>query len=304
MASRRRRARRSPPGAGGRSPPRAGPPRLGPRLGLGLGLVLMLGAPGRAAGGAEAGAGAGGEGAAASSGEDLLEALSLPLLDEDAGKYLVALGAGALTPAEAEALFPRGRGGADAVVMRRADGTEYLCRMPTAPLTLLRDEGEAGAGAGAGGRGQPPEGSIERYLDPVRKACMTKIEGWWTYEYCHEKWVRQFHQTEAGIESEFYMGMFDRPGTTGLVTPEGQIRGAVQLFNNGTPCDLTERPREARVLLVCDRDQPANAIVSIREPATCSYVVTISLKTLCNHPLYKEKDEKIMGIQCRKIAAE
>ena len=37
--------------------------------------------------------------------------------------------------------------------------------------------------------------------------CWTLREGWWTYEWCYDKWVRQFHEDKGIFLSEYLLGL-------------------------------------------------------------------------------------------------
>lgn len=57
-------------------------------------------------------------------------------------------------------------------------------------------------------------------------------------------------------------------------------------FSDGTPCDLTGLPRQAKIHYVCQQEGKGE-IYSLKEISTCEYEVVVLTKLLCFHPAYK-----------------
>ena len=100
--------------------------------------------------------------------------------------------------------------------------------------------------------------------------------------------VRQFHQDEAGEVSEEYVLGSARGG--GPLTVEVEpTKGSSQhdssqvlsfSLGQGTPCDLTGRPREAKVTYSCSHSD-MTVLQSVREDATCKYELEMTTSLLC-----------------------
>ena len=59
-------------------------------------------------------------------------------------------------------------------------------------------------------------------LEPLNGVCLSRHEGWWSYEFCHNKHMRQFHlvqgtdqkgKTASKIEDEYLLGKVQNPGS-------------------------------------------------------------------------------------------
>jgi len=139
---------------------------------------------------------------------------------------------------------------------------------------------------------------ISKLLQPLGVSCLYRIEGWWTYEFCYGKHVRQFHQERdkpIGPKDEYFLGKWV-PGTEGL-----ENKGFYsETYTDGTPCDINGQPRTAEVQFFCENDvhRPTSFISEIKEPSSCRYLVTVSTPLMCKHPTYKPKKEKVQSIYC------
>jgi hypothetical protein len=61
--------------------------------------------------------------------------------------------------------------------------------------------------------------------------------------------------------------------------------GPAQVYNGGEPCDVTGKPRETEVRLVCSEDGK-EMVASLRESATCRYTLVFTTPRLCSHPAF------------------
>ena len=62
-----------------------------------------------------------------------------------------------------------------------------------------------------GGRRGPPRAGF--YLSPP--PCLVMRDGgWWEYEFCFDRWIRQYHQENNVIKSEYFLGFGPRAGIT------------------------------------------------------------------------------------------
>ena len=103
--------------------------------------------------------------------------------------------------------------------------------------------------------------------------CVYFVSGWWSYSFCYNEGVRQFHQLPPGrnvpvyppVEdksvSAYLLGRFDTESRIdggenkeahqekGLAKMEtkGELRYLVQYLKGGTTCDLTGKERKIEV---------------------------------------------------------
>ena len=177
------------------------------------------------------------------------------------------------------------------------DSTRYRCVLPHA-------EG-AGAVEQLVGKREVEGPSLGDIVKTLKDQCLVKVEGWWTYEFCSEKQMQQFHAVSDGAfgrrVSEFTLGRFSAAATRSLhrkASPGAPPSALRQAYDSGTTCDLTKEPRRTEVTFTCLEGQKGNALVSVQEPATCVYEVVVSMQKLCQHPHFKKKDEQIQTVSC------
>lgn len=201
------------------------------------------------------------------------------------------------------------------IIMTTADKETYKCLLP---LTASDHQEEERDYKG------PSPGEL---LEPLFKqtSCSYRIESYWTYEVCHGKHIRQYHEEkEAGQQTnlqEYYLGnmMKKSSSDTGEKQEEGEkagihrdiptknIEGQMTPYypiemGNGTPCSLKQNhPRTTTVMYICHPDAK-HEILSIAEVLTCEYEVVILTPLLCTHPKYRFKSSPINDIFCQSMA--
>lgn len=248
---------------------------------------------------------------------DLVDDL-MTFADESNEAYVVHLGsdskAAPLTADEREMLRDDNR----AVMMTAHDGKRYFCELP---LPSRDDSGEAANeedDARAAFTAEERSALIEKKLDTAHEqGCFYRVEGWWTYEFCYKKQVRQYHQEGTGPADpaavEFSLGAFDADATAAanardpsrLQTLESALaetpRAHTHVFTGGTPCDLTSLERETEVVFKCAPGPgAAPAVAAIAEPATCRYSLTFATPVLCEgNDEAKKKD--LSHVKCRVV---
>ena len=170
---------------------------------------------------------------------------------------------------------------------------------------------------------------VSRFLLPLKSSCMSYIEGWWTYEFCFAKHVRQFHVSPQGkLEAEYVLGKatleeyhpnswlnFDKSSDNEetddyvLNVLEKVHSQSTSLSNtyysekytHGTTCDVHHGSRNIEIRWHCSPSASASFIRSIKEPASCQYLMDIDSPLLCQHPLYSTETQLFHQMNCHII---
>jgi len=156
---------------------------------------------------------------------------------------------------------------------------------------------------------QQPDTEPDALLAPLEGSCLQRITGWWTYEYCYNKHIRQFHMEDSKVVNEFYLGSqkIDKEEPSRPFGDEQQQQQPLDgqlddkyfshFFDEGTPCDLTGIPRTTEVRYFC-ANMESTIISGISEHSTCNYVLMVASPLLCQHSSYQTNRELIEKIQC------
>ncbi|KAK3213066.1 hypothetical protein Dsin_017772 [Dipteronia sinensis] len=152
----------------------------------------------------------------------------------------------------------------------------------------------------------------DELLEVLKDQCFIRQEGWWSYEFCYQKKLRQLHLEDDKIVQEFVLGVYDAEATAAfnqnlsdistLKDPrskDASQRYHAHQYTNGTICDLTNQPRETEVRFVCS--EPRAMISSITELSTCKYALTVQTPTLCKHSLFQEERPVWHTIDCNVL---
>ncbi|KAM9257557.1 endoplasmic reticulum lectin 1 isoform 2-T2 [Cariama cristata] len=128
-------------------------------------------------------------------------------------------------------------------------------------------------------------------LEPLFKqsSCSYRIESYWTYEVCHGKHIRQYHEEKE-------TGQIPTKNIEGQMTPYYPVE-----MGNGTPCSLRQNlPRSSTVMYIC-HPEAKHEILSVAEVTTCEYEVVILTPLLCNHPKYRFRASPVNDIFCQSL---
>uniref|UniRef100_A0A673CMK4 Endoplasmic reticulum lectin n=1 Tax=Sphaeramia orbicularis TaxID=375764 RepID=A0A673CMK4_9TELE len=186
----------------------------------------------------------------------------------------------------------------DFVIMTTTEQEKYKCLLPS--LTGGEEDDEKDYNG-------PSPGEL---LDPLfkRSSCSYRIESYWTYEVCHGKHIRQYHEEkETGQKisvQEYFLGnMAQKSQSVSTKNIEGQLTPYYSLeMGNGTPCVLKQNtPRSTSVLYVC-HPEAKHEILSVAEVTTCEYEVVVLTPLLCAHPKYRFKSSPVNAIFCQALA--
>uniref|UniRef100_A0A8C8I9T4 Endoplasmic reticulum lectin n=1 Tax=Oncorhynchus tshawytscha TaxID=74940 RepID=A0A8C8I9T4_ONCTS len=193
----------------------------------------------------------------------------------------------------------------DFVIMTTTEKEKYKCLLPS----LSNGDGDDDK-VYAG----PTPGDL---LDPLFKesSCSYRIESYWTYEVCHGKHVRQYHEEKETGQikvQEYVLGSMTKTtessATSGTeIVPTKNVEGQLTpyypvLMAHGTACVLKQNtPRSTNVLYVC-HPEAKHEILSIAEVTTCEYEVVVLTPLICAHPKYRFKSSPVNAIFCQALS--
>lgn len=194
-----------------------------------------------------------------------------------------------------------------------ANNEQYQCHIPDT-TEQEQDQGVTYAGP------NPIE-----ILSPLfnQNTCSYRLESYWTYELCHGRYVRQYHEEREGKKvkvQEYDLGTFDRSQKAKLSAdydelgknpnrrseiPAKKVDGINMPYveiemKDGTLCDLNSKPRSIKVLYVCYQ-HGKHEIFSLKEISSCEYEAVVLSPLLCEHPDYKPQDTGENEINCRPV---
>ncbi|KAL5547713.1 hypothetical protein UlMin_002944 [Ulmus minor] len=202
----------------------------------------------------------------------------------------------------------------ETVVMPNDNGESYLCYLPK--VEKVRS-GRSVPQVNTSSMIMESEKRIklktpDELLDELKDQCFVRQEGWWLYEFCYHKKLRQVHVENEKVVQEFILGQYDAEATAAFNenlsdiatikdprSSDASQRYHPHQYTNGTLCDLTNQPRETEVRFVCS--EPRAMISSFTEVSTCKYALTIRSPTLCAHPLFQAEKPVWYTIHCNAL---
>lgn len=130
---------------------------------------------------------------------------------------------------------------------------------------------------------------VESFLEG--KNCLTGGTGWWKYEFCYGKYVRQFHVDKFGSKTSILLGVFDEKAHKEFLQlhpekrpkPKAQRKQISHFYNSGSKCDKTGQQRQTEVVLKCLENAQSRSTVSLYllEPKVCSYILGVESPLIC-----------------------
>eukprot|EP01133_Synstelium_polycarpum_P017968 gene17968-21441_t len=197
--------------------------------------------------------------------------------------------------------------------MTMANGSKYNCYVPNPTLDI--DDVWMPI---------PSAADFAAALTPLEALpCIVHKVGWWTYEYCHNKHIRQVHIEKTAPEKteitvEYVLGTLpysNRVGEIKGLDADYQEKYTSQTvlalpdtlpyyserYDGGTPCDLFQGSRQTEVRFYCNNDPIRTGqtyITEIAEPSSCNYILKIQTFLMCTHPVFKPKVDNVMEIEC------
>lgn len=110
---------------------------------------------------------------------------------------------------------------------------------------------------------------------------MIATAGWWSYQVCYKKEVRQYHEDADGTRpSDWSMGVYVEDDKSSDTPDLGT--DVVQYFAGGQHCDENGELRSTKVVYTCCKTKPQTiSIDSVEEPSLCSYIINVCIPELC-----------------------
>lgn len=221
-------------------------------------------------------------------------------------------------------------------------GERHLCAIPIVDVPVRNETSEAEARAAEQKELARATDRGWELLQELEGDCLYFVSGWWSYAFCYNADIVQFHQLppkpgqtkpvpdpqamkyvlgkaqhaqppkKAEQEDEWGNSVDVRkppkqihgdPPKTELQV-KGDTRYLVQKMDGGTTCDLTGKPRKVEVQYHCN-PYHGDRIGYIKEVTTCSYLLVVYTPRLCNDVAFQPpKETKANSIVCRTIVAD
>ncbi|XP_044165025.1 endoplasmic reticulum lectin 1-like isoform X2 [Acropora millepora] len=208
----------------------------------------------------------------------------------------------------------------ESIVMITKDNEKYRCILPQEESKQEDSYSVTGA---------EPDELLESLV--LRGECAYRLDTYWTYELCHGRHVKQFHEVKAGVPDtqvqEYYLGKLDSkvlyPEKEDKAKPVDQpplqdakhpaksvptrkINGYDFPYHkvvmvNGTPCDLLgNTPRMTNIIYMCN-PKSSSEIISVKELQTCQYEVEVFTPLLCANAAYRYREKPVHHISCHSL---
>jgi protein OS-9 len=221
--------------------------------------------------------------------------------------------------------------------LMQLDGEPYLCSIPTVEPPVRNETSEAEARAAEQKELARASDRGWELLQDLEGNCLYYVSGWWSYSFCYNSEIIQFHplppqagkpavppqrdpatkqyilgkakpsqsrEDEWGNHIDVHKGKNnDEPPKTELQV-KGDTRYLAQKMEGGTTCDLTGKARKVEVQYHCN-PHVTDRIGYIKEVTTCSYLMVVYTPRLCNDVAFMPPPEsKANEIVCRAIVPE
>uniref|UniRef100_A0A6B2E7J5 Endoplasmic reticulum lectin 1 n=1 Tax=Phlebotomus kandelakii TaxID=1109342 RepID=A0A6B2E7J5_9DIPT len=141
---------------------------------------------------------------------------------------------------------------------------------------------------------------VEAFLQG--KHCLTGGTGWWKYEFCYGRYVRQYHG-----ETSLILGFFDEKLHRDWIAkhphkrpkPKNIRTELTHFYQGGSECDKTGEKRETEVKLKCLENAASKTFVSLYllEPQTCQYILGVESPLICEILQKADEDGLVASVQ-------
>ncbi|TVY82206.1 Protein OS-9-like protein [Lachnellula suecica] len=213
------------------------------------------------------------------------------------------------------------------------NGEQHLCTIPIVEIPPKNETSEAEARAAEQKELARATDRGWELLQALEGDCLYYISGWWSYAFCYNADITQFHQLppqpgkplvppirdrkrsskvkgRGGSKEDEWGNRIDAPKGQKAEPPKtelqvkGDSRYLVQTMEGGTTCDLTGKPRRVEVQYHCN-PHVTDRVGYIKEVTTCSYLMVVYTPRLCNDVAFlPPKENKAHPIVCRVVVPE
>lgn len=211
--------------------------------------------------------------------------------------------------------------------MKLSSSEEYLCSIPLVqqPGSDNETDSELAKAEEARELSRATAHGWE-LLSGLGDQCLIFMSGWWTYKFCKNREIVQFHVPAAAAAGqavrdphaiEYVLGAVPAIPTSSLqksrqnpdtkplpaeVQVKGDQRYLVQKLEGGTTCDLTGRDRTIEVQYHCVPGLKADRISWIKEVTICAYLMVVNTPRLCEDVAFlPPKQHRAHQIDCQLI---
>ncbi|KAG7984557.1 hypothetical protein I3843_04G166500 [Carya illinoinensis] len=131
------------------------------------------------------------------------------------------------------------------------------------------------------------------FLPKLEKAKSGKPqEGWWSYEFCHQKKLHQVHSEDDKVVQEFVLGEYNAEVTAAF----SQNISEISTLKDPRSKDASQRYHAHQykwnhVRFVCLESRAM--ISSLTELSTCKYALTVQCPMLCKHPILFQEERPV-----------
>ncbi|RKF75148.1 Protein OS-9-like protein [Golovinomyces cichoracearum] len=216
-------------------------------------------------------------------------------------------------------------------------GVPHLCSIPIVGPSSPNNTTERDARAAERQELSRATEKAWELLQGLEGSCLYFVSGWWSYSFCFNSEVIQFHHLtlQPGKQEspkrdpttkQFILGkaitskdsrpqsrrqangLMDMHGGKQIPKLELQYKGGtrylVQRMDSGTICDLTNKPRKIEIQFYCNPSL-TDRIGYIKEVTTCSYMMIVYTSRLCSElEFLPTVENKNHTITCRMVVPE
>jgi endoplasmic reticulum lectin 1 len=116
------------------------------------------------------------------------------------------------------------------------------------------------------------------------KHCFSGGQGWWQFEYCYKKHVRQTHRNDDGTQQIVNLGAWNAGyhATQAEIQPADGPNTATAYFEAGDYCEEIKDTRKVRVKMQCSNKLTGGQVsLALSETSVCKYLLTVESPMFC-----------------------
>ena len=124
------------------------------------------------------------------------------------------------------------------------------------------------------------------------KNCLTGGSGWWKYEFCFGRRVRQIHYEKNLEVVSVNLGDFDGEAHLEWIKanpdkkpkPKETRTEVSHFYQGGDVCTMTNEKRKTEVKLKCNKSGGSSTavVMYLLEPRTCEYILVVEAAVICD----------------------